>query len=121
MKNSLHLTTDEKMLIVDISPALCEVLGVTQKSMLGTPFDAWLGKDCMRSFLKDVLLAYRGETIENHVATIIVHGNKHHVSISIMPTFKKDDALASRLSFAFTIRQKPADCNPLFKLDSRHS
>ncbi len=121
MKNSLHLTTDEKMFIVDISPALCELLDVSQKSMLGQPFDAWLSKECMRSFLKDVLLAYRGETIENHVATIIVHGTKHHVSISIVPTFKKDDSLASRLSFAFTIRQKAADCNPLFKLTSRHS
>ena len=115
MKDSLHLTTDDKLNIVDISPSLLEIIKQKEKSIIGKPFDVWLDRNCLRSFLKDVLLAYRGEKIYNHAATLQIKDVKLQVFIDIVPTIKKSDSLATKLLMTFTIKKYPVDCTPLLK------
>ncbi|HPF95587.1 MAG TPA: hypothetical protein PLR08_03500 [bacterium] len=115
MKSSLHITTDEKLDVVDISSELLSTFNIKEKDALGKPMDQWLDRQCLRSFLKDVLLAYRGEKIFEHNATLVINGAKHFLSMDMIPTIKKNDSLASKLQFNITIKNQAVDCTPLFK------
>lgn len=118
MKNSLHLTTDDKLNIVDISQALLDIIHQKESSIVGTPIDVWLDRNCLRSFLKDVLLASRGETIYDHAATLHIKNIKLHVLMDMIPTIKRNDSLASKIQFTFSLKKQPVDCNPLLKATS---
>lgn len=118
MKNSLHLTTDDKLNIVDISPALLEIIHQKETAVIGAPLDVWIDRNCLRSFLKSVLLASRGEKIYDHAVTLHIKNTKLHVLMDMVPTIKKKDPLASKIQFTLSLKKQAVDCSPLLKATS---